>query len=267
MSYILDALKKSEQQRQRSKGPSLDALTIAPYSEKSNSYLLYGLICVAVLALMLATYLLRPWQHSNKVGQVVATAPAVAEQPDQPLVAATPQPEVVAPMKLASLEPVKKTLPVPQIIKPSVKTTKQLARETLANAEKVIKPDANPHIENKAIHKETPEPQVISATSPAIEKMPPAEEAPIAVNHVAENVPLNKLYEMPELPPGIQQDIPDMSIAGYAFSENPKERSVGINGRLLQEGDYLKQGLRLEHISPEGLVFSYKNYHFRQSLQ
>ena len=49
MSYILDALKKSEQQRQRSKGPSLDALTIAPYSEKSNSYLLYGLICASLV--------------------------------------------------------------------------------------------------------------------------------------------------------------------------------------------------------------------------
>ena len=41
---------------------------------------------------------------------------------------------------------------------------------------------------------------------------------------------------------------------------------VGINDRLVQEGQYLADGLKLEQITPDGLIFSYKSYRFRKSL-
>jgi general secretion pathway protein B len=64
----------------------------------------------------------------------------------------------------------------------------------------------------------------------------------------------------------IQQEIPVMSIPVHTYSTTPKERVVGINDRLLQEGDYLAPGLKLEQIAPDGVIFSYKNYLFRHGL-
>ncbi len=69
-----------------------------------------------------------------------------------------------------------------------------------------------------------------------------------------------------ELPPAIGQEIPPISIQGHVYSSEPKDRIVGINDRLLKEGEYLAPGLRLEQITPDGLVFSYKNYLFRRDL-
>jgi hypothetical protein len=75
-----------------------------------------------------------------------------------------------------------------------------------------------------------------------------------------------KVIPMAELPPAIQQEIPAMSIPVHTYSSTSKERIVGINGRLLQEGEYLAPGLKLEQIAPDGVVFSYKKYLFLHGL-
>ncbi len=267
MSYILDALKKSERQRQLSKGPSFDVPMIAPYSENSNSYLLYGLITASLLALGLLLSLWHPWQQ-DKAAQVVMSD-TTKLQPSAPANVIT-SPQIEEP-QIKSVPPVleRKPLPAPPkpVVEPTVKNTKpatQVPAKTAPTVAKAETPQAvleHRPIENKTATKETSAPQITAPQAP--EKEMPTEEA----SDASIAAPQNKLLEIPELPPNIQQEIPEMSIAGYALSSNSKERSVGINGRLLQEGDYLKQGLRLEHISPEGLIFSYKNYHFRQSLQ
>jgi len=268
MSYILDALKKSERQRQLSKGPSFDAPMIAPYAESSNSYLLYGLIAASLLALGLLLSLWHTWKQ-DKAAQV-AVADTTKLQPPAPANVTPASPQIAEP-QIKSVPPAleRKPLSVPPkpVVESSVKNTKPATKapaKTLPAIAKVEAPQAvleNKPIENKVATKEIPSPQITAPQTP--EKEMPTEEASAS----SEAAPQNKLLEIPELPSNIQQEIPEMSIAGYALSSNPKERSVGINGRLLQEGDYLKQGLRLEHISPEGLIFSYKNYHFRQSLQ
>ena len=37
---------------------------------------------------------------------------------------------------------------------------------------------------------------------------------------------------------------------------------VGINNRMLHEGDTVEPGLVLEQITPEGMVLSFKGYRF-----
>ena len=57
-----------------------------------------------------------------------------------------------------------------------------------------------------------------------------------------------------------------MSISGYSYSAAAKERMVGINDRLFQEGQYVADGLKLEQITPDGLIFTYRHYRFRKAL-
>jgi hypothetical protein len=35
-----------------------------------------------------------------------------------------------------------------------------------------------------------------------------------------------------------------------------------INGSMIREGEYLTAGLKLEEITPDGVIFSYQNYRF-----
>ena len=109
-----------------------------------------------------------------------------------------------------------------------------------------------------------PEQIVDEAATPTMEKtIPPSPEPNDTID---ETVQEQKIIAMTELPLAIQQEIPKMTISGHAYSTVPKERIVGINDRLLQEGEYLSPGLRLEQITADGLVFSYKKYLFRHSL-
>jgi len=58
-----------------------------------------------------------------------------------------------------------------------------------------------------------------------------------------------------------------MSISVHAYSSKPRERLAGINSQLLHEGDFAAPGLKLEQITPDGMVFSYKGYSFRRGTQ
>ena len=58
-----------------------------------------------------------------------------------------------------------------------------------------------------------------------------------------------------------------MTISVHAYSARPGERLVGINNRLLREGDSVVTGLKLEQITPEGMVFGYKGYSFRRGVK
>ena len=72
---------------------------------------------------------------------------------------------------------------------------------------------------------------------------------------------------MAELPLAIQQEIPAMTIQLHAYSSNPVERLVSINFRMLREGGYLTPGLRLEEITPDSMIFSYKGYRFQRGAR
>ena len=58
-----------------------------------------------------------------------------------------------------------------------------------------------------------------------------------------------------------------MSISVHAYSGNPRDRLVGINNRMLREGDEAAPGLKLEQITPDGLIFGYKGYSFRRGVK
>lgn len=58
-----------------------------------------------------------------------------------------------------------------------------------------------------------------------------------------------------------------MTISVHAYSGNPEARPVGIGSRILREGDYVVPGLKLEQITPDGMVFGYKGFRFRRGVK
>ena len=76
-----------------------------------------------------------------------------------------------------------------------------------------------------------------------------------------------RVMTLGELPLSILQDLPSMQISLHLHSTKPANRFVSINNQMLQEGAYPAPGLKLEQITPDGMVFSFKGYRFRRGVQ
>lgn len=100
-----------------------------------------------------------------------------------------------------------------------------------------------------------------SAVASTLTPMPEKPASPAVVTHE------QRAILMAELPLPIQQEIPAMTIQLHAYSGNPSERLVSINSRMLREGGSLTPDLRLEQITPDGMIFSYKGYRFQRSVR
>lgn len=68
-----------------------------------------------------------------------------------------------------------------------------------------------------------------------------------------------------ELPLAIQQELPRINISAHFYDADPAARIVSVRGNVLHEGQEVAAGLKLEKITPDGVVLSYKDYHFFRS--
>ena len=87
-------------------------------------------------------------------------------------------------------------------------------------------------------------------------------------NDSAVPVPISsKIYNLGELPPSVRQGLPAFSVSVFLYSDEVASRMVKINGQILKEGQSLTEGLKLEKIIPNGLIFSYHSYRFHVDLK
>jgi general secretion pathway protein B len=265
VSYILDALRKSEQQRQHGVAPRLLTVHATSEADPRPAFLKYGLIAVVLIGAGVVIGGLQPWQRAQRLSAAEsATARTLGSTPRQSLPAPLPvlpeiarEPAQEAPAR-ESLVAVKKPAPAPEMA--TLKQDRDLLTRTPAPTPKLPPKSA------AAIPKETATPVRETTTAPAPEKTVPPFQAKSADAAPTGTAQEQKVVSMAELPLAIQREIPAMSIPVHTYSTTPKERVVGINDRLLQEGDYLAPGLKLEQIAPDGVIFSYKHYLFRHGL-
>lgn len=217
MSYILDALRKSDQQRQRGVTPTLlapQAAAVVPRRRVSSSHVLLAAVLVGAGIVIGA---LRPWQ---------------TEQPPPATEAAAMNP----------LESSPRSSPAPAPPQTAPKLEQDL-------------PTGNPA------------PVTRTAPAPAAGAMQPPVSALAKQRTGAKRPDEEKVLTIAELPVSIQREIPAMSISVHAYAHASKDRLVSINDRVLREGDYLAPGLRLEQITPEGMILRYKGYRFRRGVR
>ena len=74
------------------------------------------------------------------------------------------------------------------------------------------------------------------------------------------------VLERDELPFEMSQHIPVMEFTAHVYSSNPVQRSIVINGRFMEEGDWLASDLFLSEITPDGAIFDFKGQLFHQGV-
>ncbi|MBM9530682.1 general secretion pathway protein GspB [Desulfoprunum benzoelyticum] len=254
MSYILDALKKSDQDRKQGEIPTLESVhtdltstRVRRSTNRRNRFLLICCACLAVIAVGL-------WQWrsplftsppaektaSTEQGAEVRGTPPPAPPTGGPNVArrpAAPAPtqgvEIAAPAQETappqSQEPVQVKSPTPPATTP----------------QRVVMPPA------ERIEPASP-PRVVQPSPP------PPSESPAAPD---DSPPLLK-----DLPPEIRRSIPEISMAGHVYSEVPARRMIMINNKIVREGERVGDQLKLLRITWDGVILRHMNTDFQIKL-
>jgi general secretion pathway protein B len=226
MSFILDALKKSESDRQRQSGPALFEVKVAPRRVGLPLWAVAIGVLLGINLIIVMWMLLKHPAHPAAAGTAVVPTPAPAAA--APAAAAPPPaPVQAAPVTSAAAPP---GVPTP--------VANAAQAQGLPPAAAAATADANPE-----------------------DLAPATEPAPLLGSHVkrgtAEGVPL---YQDAAVVPGTH--IPPLRLDLHVYAGRPEERFVMINMKKLREGDTLPEGVRVESITPEGAILSYSGSRF-----
>lgn len=224
MSYILDALKRADTERERGNVPGLHTRQLATPSghtvpsERSRLWLAVA----AAVALGGIGVGLWVWQTPTEAPLAVLLKPVVVQPPVS--TAAVP-PAVSAPATPTAALPV-----APAIVKP---------RPTPTPAAPAIAAPVRPKPEVK------PKP-IVALTAPA-----------------KTTATLAALPLLSELPEDLRRQVPALTITGAVYSENPAQRLLLVNNLVLAQGALAAPELTLEEIRARSSVFSFRGTRFR----
>lgn len=222
MSFILDALKKSEIERQRQAVPGLSD---APQTQKRRrlpwwAFALGGLLLVNVG--VLSVLLLR----NPSTAKAPATASIVASAPAGDIEHAAP---ASTPAKNDHFSPM--------------------------DAAPVYAPEIP--VQNAAAAPERPAASPVQDAAPA---RSPRRDPLLSESPADENDEVLPTLSELSLPGG--QALPEMHIDVHVYGTKPADRFVYINMRKYREGQTLQEGPVLERIRRDGAVLNYKGVRF-----
>lgn len=250
MSFILDALKKSENERQRQIGPSLADVRVIRRSV-DRPWWAVGVAALLVLNLgVLAVVLMRDGD-AKPAAPVQQAAPAPQPQTYNAPPAQTPsyqsQPRPSPDSYGSEFEP-----------DPSVRS---LADEAGAYEEPYGSEPTDPNLAGAAAVPEGP-PMVRRIEPPAVSPLPARGVAEARANANAgasgssEVLPtLNDLSVSGTTLPELHLDI-------HVHSQNAGERFVFVNMRKYVEGETLKEGPSVERITADGVILNQRGLRF-----
>lgn len=227
MSYILEALKKSEAARQREASATAPILRQSVRPAVSPKPAIHGIgliipaviICICVLAA--GYFFFFQSQQKTVVHNASSTMPR--NKADQSSHGATN----------------------------SVSQTDKSIPEFYPNKKTAIYPHT------PTANDEILEPAPLETTLPPRQEM----SAP-SIQQPAPTLP-----HLEELAPSLQESIPDLQLAGHVFSAAPHLRMIVINNAIVRENDAVAQNLVLEEITRQGIILRSGNTRFRLDVQ
>ena len=224
MSYILDALKKANAEREHERGtpPGLHTRPVRAVSDsaaqtggavnKSNVLLL---ALVAALMLCMATIGALFWSPPKPPAAMPSSSSPTLQLPASQQSTTTTAPNA-----------------------PQVNTA--AAASAVGTATQLVTPV-----------RVTPAPNNLPSLAVQAQPQSPAVRQKSATAQTAQTTP-------PPLPASVRAALPPLAISGSTYSDNPAHRMLIINGQVYREGDSPTPELKLEQIRPKSAVLNYK---------
>lgn len=266
MSYILDALKRSQEERELGNVPTLSSLSAQqePLRRGQNVPWALSALLLAVVAVAVALYaLLRGDGGGLPSAPPVATAPAV-QQP--PTVVPTPLAPVKPSVSIAARKPPAKAPPSspPVVRQPSAAAqprVRSVVRPVEQGLETVAPPVPADLKEEVDAFRQRVMGEQEAAITDAAEESAQHEDA-AAAQSPGEQEREEAIPRFRALPSGVQSQIPPHRISVHVYVAEPARRFVILDSQRMVEGDRNDSGLRLEQIRPDGVVLGYGRHRF-----
>ncbi|MCS5562882.1 general secretion pathway protein GspB [Marinobacter sp.] len=232
MSYILDALRKSETERRQGQVPDLGHQVQLIHRPKRSkpSPVLWVVLALLVNAGVLTVVF---WPYGESVtatasGPVSAASDEAAVQPAQAAMSGQDTAESTA----ALAEP-------------------EAGTPTNAVSEPALAQGA----EQEQVRPDRQRPTIIEP------RTSPKQDNPI----LPEPVSAGRVPHLVELPVSFQKSVPDLTFNSHIYSSDPFASRVMINNNYLRRGDSFS-GLTVERITQDGVVLSRQGQHFRVGI-
>lgn len=258
MSFILDALRKSEHERQRQTGPALVEVAVAAPKQKTNRWataaialLLVNLVAIGVLLLVKSRD-----EPAPAPTEAAAAAPAPADSDRTPAPSAAAQASVT------------QTLPVPTV--PAAQAPPQLrpsATEPATGTRNPLEQEMSTYSPPMDYEAAT----AAAAPPPGPPAVTPTRRGSVVYESLPETDPTAGYRPPPNTATGSLPRADDMTARGampelrlelHVWSTKPQERFVFVNGHRYREGDTTADGATVEEITPDGVVMNSRGNRF-----
>jgi general secretion pathway protein B len=246
VSYLLEALKRLEEKRQGDRVS--DLLTVqGEIRRKAKKKVLWPYVLSAALLANVAVAVrwVGPWRAAGGpaddrayVGPKEAATPTRSPVPfENERKAVEPaKPKVVTP--LTEMVHEKGSIQTSETVTPAPRARKQPAPSLSPSEGSAEQPSSTAGA--------SPQPQAPRGAKPRMD---------------------GKVLTIDELPVAVRSGLSELKVSLHSFSPEPRSRLVRINDRTLGEGDTLSQGVRVEEITPDGVIMSYQGYRFRVGVE
>lgn len=267
MSYILDALRKAEQERHLGQPPSLTVA--APLTQPANQRLWVWLALGLGLGFngaLLAYFLLQPNSTTTAIAPSGPASTVLTPQP--PVNASRLNPS--ANTETATIAPA--TSPTPTVTPLSATAPTQPVPNV---------PDSTPAVppQTSASPSPTATPKAIPDSNPVVSKPAPAPKAADQDRRQRLSKSLSKPSASPTvtigpepppllntLPPDLRGSLPALNLDIHVYSADPGKRFVVVNGRRYREGDSVEKSVVLESVTANGAILRQGGQRFRLSV-
>jgi general secretion pathway protein B len=264
MSFILDALRKSEHARQQQTGPGLAEVPVVPARPRSNAWATAAIALLIVNLVGVGVLLVRRANRDEAAkppaaaATVVASPTAATSTPASPTASpqAPPPANTAAPAAPAPVAPAQLTAARNPLAEEVEDGTTGLDPTLAAGAASV--PAGPPAVTARAGSGATRRGSVVYAPIPEASDLP----SPPAVAAAREAPPAQDT--MPNADEvAARGTVPALHLDLHVYSPSPQQRFIFVNSRKYREGETLQEGPVVEQITADGAVLSYGGSRFK----
>lgn len=242
MSYILDALRRAERERDTGKPPSVESLNRGRVEvDRARVPLSVWSLAIATAVVACTALAILLWPHAQPKAPATESVPTAPPVP--PTAARAPAPA----------EPTYAETPIPT----AIEDHDDVVSLDDVTGEEADDSAASAVDESATAPMSAAQPEDTASDSPAITTSPAAPASAPDTSHGTVMVPAG-VTALREMPARYREQFPVHTLDVHVYDPDPARRWVMIDGKRYREGATLTSGPQIAQIIEAGVVFDYR---------
>lgn len=249
MSYILDALRRAEAERERGAVPGLHTQQFGALPGPDDRPSRAGWLIAAVVVLSLALLAVlgwNVWRDDVKQQEPITAKLASATRASAPAIVAAPEPTLPSTAATGTVAATGAAAPTRDGGATAAAPSSSPASAVMGGRE--------PSTGRRSADRQ-PIPAAVRAPRTSTSDAP----APGRPSRAAPST-LSQAQTLGDMPEDVRRQMPTISIGGASYSNDAASRMVMVNGHVFHEGDTITPGLVLTQIKLKSAVVTYKGF-------